>query len=353
MAESPEGFAEESQDLPLVFEMSETELLEHAQSDELIEDLSPLGDEYSSEVLFEDPFAVEFPSPDPIAVDPFSDLGDSFGVEFSAATSESAPPADDVEDIFEELGETPDIQFDETPDLELGEAIDLDFDEGSEDDAPAEVVGLFDERPDLVFDSVEVANEIEEDLLDLGGMTDNVIPITDALEPAPEWDADAASFDLDTPLNEASTDWSSIIDETVEEDSLAEEHFDPNSESPADAPELLERSPRWRALAPRPELEDAKDEWAHMRPAEEPNSGGWWANRPRFLGGSKKAPEKTPEEIEALLAVAGLSYKTSCPTCGVDGDLKKEDPLARQVHLSCSECDISWQTSYDIDAEAS
>ena len=330
---------------PLVFEMSDSELLEHAQSDQLIEDSDALSSEDTSEELFSDPFPTEFPVGDAIATDPFSDLDDSLGITFTTPAGAAATPESDSDDLFADL--TDPVETDNT------EAVD--------EDAGAEVVGLFDERPDLVFDSVEVANEIEDDLFDLGEMTDNVVPLISGSEPAQESDSDSSSFDPETPLDQASTDWSSLIDEPEEEISppVIGDQFDFSSETAATLnPDELARSPRWRGLG-EPKIitdsegdKDVKDEWAHMRPVEEPNDS-WWANRPRFLGGRKKAPEKTPEEVEALLVAAGLSYKTSCPTCGVDGDLKNEDPLARQVHLSCSECDISWQTSYDIDAEAS
>ena len=330
---------------PLVFEMSDSELLEHAQSDQLIEDSDALSSEDTSEELFSDPFPTEFPVGDAIATDPFSDLDDSLGITFTTPAGAAATPESDSDDLFADL--TDPVETDNT------EAVD--------EDAGAEVVGLFDERPDLVFDSVEVANEIEDDLFDLGEMTDNVVPLISGSEPAQESDSDLSSFDLETPLDQASTDWSSLIDEPEEEISppVIGDQFDFSSETAATLnPDELARSPRWRGLG-EPKIttdsegeKDVKDEWAHMRPVEEPTDS-WWANRPRFLGGRKKAPEKTPEEVEALLVAAGLSYKTSCPTCGVDGDLKNEDPLARQVHLSCSECDISWQTSYDIDAEAS
>lgn len=204
------------------------------------------------------------------------------------------------------------------------------------------VVNLFDGAPswDMEFDSVEVANEIEGDLLDLGNETGNVIPMPSAGtgDKAEGLLGDAEGFEYVGA-------WSDTVDGQDDD------------------------GPKWRALEDEvveplePADDDApsSDPWAYMRPEEEANSGGWWSNRPRFLGGKAKKTEgpKVPEVSEESKAIApaiqvpGLSYDSNCPSCGDEGNLEHDDMLAREVHLSCGSCENSWHAHYEIDAEAS
>ena len=220
-------------------------------------------------------------------------------------------------------------RFAEHLELDLAPVEASDSAAGLQDD---NVVNLFDTTPDWDsgFDSIEVANEIEHDLFDLGAASENVIPISDKGDDHLGLPAGADSFEFMGFEDAAGTGWSEPEDSSDE--------------------------PKWRTLdEEQPVLEagdDAptSDPWEYMRPAEEANSGGWWANRPRFLGGTGKASADAPVPP---VEVPGLSYDAACPSCGEEGVCEKEDQMAREVHLACSSCENEWSTHYEIDAKAS
>lgn len=235
------------------------------------------------------------------------------------------------------------------PDLDL-EALRSDAadDEPTLDAADDNVVNLFDGAPawDMEFDSVEVANQIEGDLLDLGNETGKVIPMPNA-----SVDNKTEGLLGDSEGFECFGDWSGPGDD------------------PGDDPD---DGPKWRTLEdeevepPTPADDDApsSDPWAYMRPLEESSNDGWWANRPRFLGGKAKKTKdpnhledstdlEDPKKIAATIEIPGLSYDHNCPSCGNEGNLEHDDMLAREVHLRCENCENSWHTQYEIDAEAS
>ncbi len=194
------------------------------------------------------------------------------------------------------------------------------------------VVNLFDNTPDWDsgFDSVEVANEIEHDLFDLGAASENVVPIPDKDDHHVGLQGGADGFEFMGFEDAAGTGWSEPEDSSDE--------------------------PKWRTLDEEQSVREAEDDaptsdpWEYMRPAEEGNSGGWWANRPRFLGGTGKASADAPVPP---VEVPGLSYDAACPSCGEEGVCEKEDQMAREVHLACSSCENKWSTHYEIDAKAS
>lgn len=253
--------------------------------------------------------------------------------------------ADPGEDIFISEAETtldaePTFGATDDPFAESADLSEIDLGEDNR------VVNLFEQRPNWdndAFDSVEVAAEIENDLFDLDYSAENVVPI-DGRGAAPnagltddgEETAEYQFHGLDSDLESSSTSWSDFGDSEVEGQSRSSWRTldeDTTIEPPVDRPE--------------------SDPWAYMRPKEETASGGWWANRPRFLGGRKKSAKADADaEIEEL-EVPGLAYDNNCPNCGETGEVRNDDPIAREVHLECLECANQWHTHYAIDAEAS
>ena len=331
------------------------------------EDAAPNTELWEQVSTDEEPVAFDWGDEEPVALDwgdeepESSTMFDSWD-EVAPTTGEAVDPAESalvfdmsddeiiqhevsagttsLEDVFVE---------NDAPDQLTGQDLDLDAltndtgDESTLDPAGDDnVVNLFDGAPswDMEFDSVEVANEIEGDLLDLGNETGNVIPMPSAGtgDKAEGLLGDAEGFEYVGA-------WSDTVDGQDDD------------------------GPKWRALEDEvveplePADDDApsSDPWAYMRPEEEANSGGWWSNRPRFLGGKAKKTEgpKVPEVSEESKAIApaiqvpGLSYDSNCPSCGDEGNLEHDDMLAREVHLSCGSCENSWHAHYEIDAEAS
>ena len=288
--------AENPDESAIVFDMSDEDIIQHERN----AGAAPDEDIFLSE---DEPVGV--------SVDPFSSQDDPFADSAFLNGPEEVAPAD----------------------------IDL----GGDDN----VVDLFDTAPDWAnedFDSVGVASEIENDLLDLDQSVDNVVPIdrADSSETGLFGDDTGSSYQfhgIEGDLEPSSTAWSDF--EPVGND---EEHTEQRS---------------WRTLAEDEEAVVApterpeSDPWAHMRPEEESSGGGWWANRPRFLGGKGKSEQNDEEASIEKIAFSALAYDDSCPSCGENGELRNDDPLAREVHLECLDCANQWHTHYIIDAEAS
>ena len=274
--ESPasSGEAIEPSETALVFDMSDEQIIQHEAS--------------AGTAAAEDVFVTEDPAADLLL--PGLDVDDVLG---NTTKDEPAPDVASEDNNVVNLFETP------TPEWDMG------------------------------FDSIEVANEIEGDLLDLSGDADVIpIPTTDNIDDGLLGDASGFEFTgFGTPVESATDD-------------------DPDGRN-------------WRPLEENEPIVAADDDaptsdpWAYMRPEEETNSG-WWANRPRFLGGKGKHPSgEAAEQVPPPIAFPGLSYDNECPSCGEEGNLEKDDPLAREVHLHCESCKNKWHTQYDIDAQAS
>ena len=330
------------------------------------EDAAPNTELWEQVSTDEEPVALDWGDEEPVALDwgdeePESSTTFDSWDEVAPTTGEAVDPAESA--LVFDMSDDEIIQHEvsagttsledvfvknDAPDQLTGEDLDLDAltsdtgDESTLDPAGDDnVVNLFDGAPswDMEFDSVEVANEIEGDLLDLGNETGKVIPMPNAGtgDKAEGLLGDAEGFEYVAA-------WSDTVD------------------GPDDD------GPKWRALEdevvePLEPADDtpSSDPWAFMRPVEETSNQGWWANRPRFLGGKAKKAEgpKVPEVSEESKAIApaiqvpGLSYDSNCPSCGDEGNLEHDDMLAREVHLSCGSCENSWHAHYEIDAEAS
>jgi len=87
-----------------------------------------------------------------------------------------------------------------------------------------------------------------------------------------------------------------------------------------------------------------------MRPPDEPKKGGFWANRPRFLGGGKNKARRSDasadEKDDGSGTEVAISYDKNCPNCGDQCQVDLDDPVGRRVHASCPSCLHVWHTPY-------
>ena len=302
------------------------------------ENLSDDGIAFGDTTTTEDPFATT--TEDPFA----TTTEDPFAFEPTDTTTENPfafePTDTTTEDPFATTTENP-FTFEPTDTttedpFAVDEGITFGDDITDELNSNENVISLFDKKEDWdenTFNSIEVANQIEGDLLGLTDVEDNVVPILGSSEPDANHVEEYEFLGFNSSLDQSATDWSNAGFEL--DGDLDGQHEWRKLDDPGSEPVLEDNA------------EPTPDPWEHMRPTEEENLG-WWARRPRWLGGSgtSEADSTGPKSL-------GLSYDSDCPECGKEGDVQEEDLLSRAVFLECPKCENLWETQYHLDSEAS
>lgn len=237
----------------------------------------------------------------------------------------------DLADLSTDLGDSPDSNDHRFIDERNADLFDLTFE-------PNDLAGPTDanepvQLPSTTFDSVAAAEEIEDHLDSLLSFEDpeseealaRVIPLRPDGDPV-------------EPVG---------FDEEPIDDQWQEEPAEPEQEAPKKG------RTGWVSLPPEVESK-APDPWAHMRPVEEPKKKGFWANRPKFFGGSERrnARAKREEAVDEEIftdADVGISYDKGCPNCGDECKVDLDDPIGRRVHVSCPSCKHMWHTPYILE----